>query len=130
MIETNVIVDAHSFYWYLQCRKFLIAEYCGAYLFTGWHFYVRDSKRKNKRNDDGSWGWVRRLNDHSSSVKAVMGELGIRLIGDGTCDDDGIAEFVKRFPMPRQRIWGRPRGCIEINVTRCGTITLPEKAHS
>lgn len=113
---------------------YLLAEYCGHNLFTGWHLYLRDNKNRQQRNADGDWGWVRwsewregrRGVEHPA--QAVFDELGIKLKGDGTCDDHGYAELAKRFPIPRQRIWRRPRGCVEVVVDEWRRITLaPEQ---
>jgi len=43
--------------------------------------------------------------------------------GDGTCDGDGYQEVARRFPVPRQRVGRRPRGCIPVWVCEWGRIT-------
>lgn len=109
---------------------FLIAEYCDHDFYNGWHLYLRDSKGRQQRNADGEWGWIRRIGRRGESFtgQAVLAELGITIRGDGTCDDDGIAEIARRFPIPRQRIGGKPRGCVEVVIDDEGRIRLPETA--
>ena len=41
--------------------RWIIAEYCDADLFTGWHLYERD-RYDGSPNEDGDWGWLRRGN--------------------------------------------------------------------
>lgn len=94
-------------------KKYLIAEYCRGPFYMGWHLYLRDSAEKNKRNVDGSWGWIRRP-EEDEFVQDYLGSLGITIRGDGTCDDDGIAQFARQFPLPRQRVGGKCRGCKEV----------------
>lgn len=102
---------------------YLIAEYCGADIYMGWHLYLRDNNKRQQRNADGDWGWIRgvgRRGWEHNPAKKLLDSLGITIRGDGTCDDDGIAELSRRFPIPRQRIWGKPRGCIEVLIDECG----------
>jgi hypothetical protein len=114
-------------------RLYIIAEYCGhSFLFRGWHLYLRDNKNRQQRNADGEWGWIRGLNRYrfgdAESVTKVLNELGITIRGDGSCDDDGVAEIARRFPIPRQRIWKKPRGCIEVIVTdQWGNLRLADE---
>lgn len=107
--------------------KFLIAEYCASQFYMGWHLYVRDSKGRQQRNTDGGWGWIRSIGRYPHCAEGVLRELGIVIRGDGTCDDDGIAEIARRFPIPRQRIGGKPRGCIEVLVNEEGQLRLPNR---
>ena len=102
--------------------KFLIAEHCNASIYMGWHLYLRDHKEKQKRNDDGDWGWIRGLarGRLPESIKEILDHLGIVIRGDGTCDDDGVAEIARRFPIPRERVGGKPRGCIPLEVDENG----------
>ena len=91
----------------------------------GWYLYLRDSREMQKRNCDGTWGWLRGIHRKGENpVQRIFDKLGIEIKGDGTCDDDGIADFAKRFPIFGQIIGGRPRGCIETVVDRYGQITM------
>ena len=100
-------------------RRFLIAEYCEAPLYMGWHLYLRDNKEIQKRNRDGTWGWLRGVHRQGENpVQQIFDELGIEIKGDGTCDYDGIAEIARRFPMPGQLAGSRPRGCIEVVINK------------
>lgn len=103
-------------------RRFLITEFCANDIYNGWHLYLRDSKKRHQRNADGLWGWIRWRPGRSRShpFQAVLDELGITMKGDGTCDDDGYAEIARRHPIPRERIGGHPRGCVEIEETNNG----------
>ena len=89
---------------------FLVAEYCAADMFEGWHLYLRDTARR-QRNADGSWGWIRSRECRA----ACLAKFGIELRGDGTTDDDGVAEFAKRFQVDTTA-GGRPRGCVEFEA--------------
>jgi hypothetical protein len=105
----------------VQCvvtRRFLIAEYCDADFYMGWHFYLRESKLKNQPNQDG-WGWVRRPGNVLSPIRDLLAELGIVISGDGTLDSDGIAEFARRYPM-RSKVGGKNRGCLEVEIDDYG----------
>ena len=93
---------------------FLIAEYCDAIYYTGWHLYYRDSK-SFKLNSDGGWGWIRRPRENER-IKEFLLSLGIIFKGDGTCDDDGIAEFAKLFQIKGKKCGGKMRGGVEINI--------------
>lgn len=106
-------------------RLYLIAEYCNAAFYTGWHLYIRDNNERQKTNADGDWGWIRRLNE-ATRVLTFLQALGITIKGDGTCDDDGVGEFAKRFRLGRQRIGGKPRGCMEILIAEDGSIQRAE----
>lgn len=103
---------------------FLIAEYCTGPFYMGWHLYLRESKGRQKRNADGEWGWLRRTHNKTDSAHACLAMLGITIEGDGSCDYDGYAEIARRFPIPRQRIGGKPRGCIPVKVDEWGKIEL------
>lgn len=102
---------------------FLISEYCGGTFYSGWHLYLRESAERQKRNSDGDWGWLRR-DWHEKHAHVFLATIGIILKGDGSCENDAYAEMAARFPIPRQRIWGKPRGCIPVNVGEFGEITL------
>lgn len=107
-------------------HMYLIAEYCNAQFYTGWHLYLRDNNNRQQRNADGEWGWIRGFGrrDSNGPVRKFLASLGIQIRGDGTCDNDGIAEFAKRFSLGRQRIGGKPRGCLEVTVGEWGEIEL------
>lgn len=96
-------------------RLFLVAEYCAHDLYIGWHLYLRESKAYQRRNADGSWGWLR-LSDGGprGRLQSILDQVGIIISGDGTMDNDGVAEIARRFPLPGKKISGKPRGCIEI----------------
>lgn len=103
---------------------FLIAEYCNAPFYMGWHLYLRDNKEIQKLNCDGTWGWLRNVHRQGENpAQQIFDELGIEIKGDGTCDYDGIAEIARRFPLPGQMIGGKQRGCIEV-VVKHGKITM------
>jgi len=105
---------------------FLIAEYCSAPFYMGWHLYLRDTNTRQKLNRDGTWGWLRNIHRPGENpAQQVFDKLGIKIKGDGTCDYDGIAEIAKRFPIKHEKIGGKPRGCIAVMVDKYGHITLP-----
>ena len=110
--------------------KFLIAEYCSGPFYMGWHIYLRDTNGRQVRNADGGWGWLRK-SWQEKQAHDFLRSLGIERRGDGTCDGSGYDEIAKRYPIPRQRIGGRPRGCIPVWVAVDGLITLraAEAAH-
>ncbi len=81
----------------------------------GWHLYLRENIEKHKHNKRGGWGWIKRP-EEDKALQKFLGTLGVIIQGDGTCDYDGIAEIARRFPIPRQRIGGKPRGCIEVVI--------------
>lgn len=101
---------------------FLISEYCAAQFYSGWHLYLRESPKRQQPNSDGNWGWVRRSSMSYPSVLTFLKTLGIESRGDDTCDDGAGAELARRFPIPSQRIGGKPRGCIEVQVDERGDI--------
>ena len=49
-------------------------------------------------------------------VLKFLSSLGIEMHGDGTCDDDGIAEFARRYPIHGRRCGGKKRGCVEVEI--------------
>ena len=107
--------------------KFLIAEYCDAPFYMGWHLYLRDTKERQKLNRDGTWGWLRNVHRQGENpAQQVFDILGIEIKGDGTCDDDGIAEIARQFPMPGEKVGGKQRGCIVVVIDKYGRIILPE----
>jgi hypothetical protein len=77
-----------------------------------------------KRNNDGGWGWIRRVREHP--VMSLLLSIGIIIRGDGTCDDDGIAEFAARYPIKGRRSGGKFRGCINVKVDEFGKIEIKE----
>src|SRR5688572_23564118 len=98
-------------------RVYLIAEYCAHDIYLGWHLYLRDNNKRQQPNANGDWGWIRGVGRRGwefEPAKAILDELGIAIRGDGSCDDDGLAELARRFPIPRQRIGGKPRGCVAV----------------
>jgi len=83
----------------------------------GWHLYLRDH-RAFRRNNDGSWGWIR-MSGWSwmqPRVLKLLSSLRIEITGDGTCDDDGIAEFARRYPINGRRCGGKKRGCVKVEI--------------
>lgn len=107
---------------------YLITEFCAADFYNGWHLYLRDNKNRQQRNADGDWGWIRRSDMRQSAVRKFLATLGIEVTGDGTCNHDGYAEVARRFPIPRQRIGGKPRGCIPVFVGEWGEITSRDES--
>lgn len=105
----------------ISANKFLISEYCAHAIYMGWHLYLRDSKGRQQRNADGDWGWLRQ-SWNQNSAHALLTQMGIELRGDNSCDDGAYAELARRFPIPRQRIGGKPRGCIEVQIGERGEI--------
>ncbi|HEA67791.1 MAG TPA: hypothetical protein ENI07_13355 [Desulfobacterales bacterium] len=106
---------------------YLVAEYCRGPFYMGWHLYLREN-RAMKRNQDGSWGWIRRVRgiygDPDHPVKFFLSSIGITIRGDGTCDDDGIAEFATQYPIEGRRAGGKLRGCIGVDVDEFGKIKM------
>ena len=86
----------------------------------GWHLYLRDY-RAFRRNQDGTWGWIRRPWENEP-VMSFLSSLNISMSWDGTCEDDGIAEFARRYPIKGRRAGGRYRGCIAVEVDEIGGI--------
>jgi len=105
---------------------FLIAEYCEGPFYMGWHLYLREN-RVFRRNLDGGWGWIRRI-ETDSAVAVFLSSIGITISGDGTCDYDGIAELSRRYPIKGRRRGGRLRGCIEVQVGKDGAIKIDNKS--
>jgi hypothetical protein len=103
-------------------RMWLIAEYCGHNFYMGWHLYLRDNPGYQKRNADGNWGWVRPGDRGTWDVVKFFEALGIELKGDWSRPEDGCAEFVKRFPMPGRKVWGKRRGGIRVSVGYWGDL--------
>lgn len=99
---------------------FLVAEYCRGPFYMGWHLYLREN-RVFRRNSNGGWGWIRRVRENSQ-VMFFLSSLGISITGDGTCDDDGIAEIARRYPIKGRRCGGKLRGCIKVDVDELGNI--------
>lgn len=75
---------------------FLVAEYCDALYYTGWHLYYRDNQ-DGQRNNNGDSGWIRRPQENEAIV-GFFDTLGLAFVGDGTRDDDAIAAFHKMYP--------------------------------
>ena len=61
-------------------------------------------------------------------VLGFLSSIGIEIPGDGTCDDDGIAEFTRRYPIKGRRCGGKLRGCLEIEIDEFDEIKLANKA--
>lgn len=55
---------------------------------------------------------------------SFLSSIGITIKGDGTCDDDGIAEFSMRYPIKGRRIGKKYRGCLEVEVDKSGAIEM------
>ncbi|GAG99174.1 unnamed protein product [marine sediment metagenome] len=105
---------------------FLVAEYCRGPFYMGWHLYLREN-RVFMQNLDGGWGWIRRVCE-DSTVMALLSSIGITISGDGTCDDGGIAELARQYPVKGRRCGGKLRGCIEVEVGEFGKIEVANKA--
>lgn len=109
--------------------KWLIAEYCGHYILMGWHLYLRDDPGYRKRNKDGGWGWIRgpvweRDRDGNKVVAFFAASFGIDLKGDWSCGEYGLADFVKRFPLPGRKVWGERRGGVRVIQGYWSDLTL------
>lgn len=109
-------------------KQWLVAEYCGHDIYSGWHLYLRDDPGFQKRNADGDWGWIRGpvWPDRKGNrfVKFFQEAFGIELKGDWTCPEYGLAEFAKRFPLPGRKVWGERRGGVEVTVGEWGDLAL------
>ena len=92
----------------------------------GWHLYFREN-RSFKRNKDGGWGWIRRFREQQP-VMSFLASVGITIRGDGSCDDDGIAEIAKRYPIMGRRAGGKYRGCIEVEIDEFGKIKMANQS--
>ncbi len=104
-------------------RRWLVAEYCGHDIYMGWHLYLRDSPGYQKRNADGSWGWIRLGAIGRKYIVEFFATLGIELKGDWSRPEDGCAEFVKRYPLKGRKVWGEKRGGIEVLEGYYGELT-------
>ena len=104
-------------------RKFLIAEYCDAQFFTGWHLYLRDTNQEGVTNADGDWGWISHPDKKYSAVHDLFEDLGLTFTGDGTTKNDAIAEFAKRYPMESSTEI-QQSGCLEVIVDKYGKAHL------
>lgn len=115
---------------------YLIAEYCAGPFYMGWWLYLRDSKGRQQRNADGDWGWIRysppqhdwdeREGVDRHPCRAVFDALGFTgSLRGGRGDKSEIAKFAFAHRIPRQRIGGKPRGCVEVTVGD-GVISLAE----
>lgn len=102
----------------------LIAEYCAHDCYMGWHLYLRESRRYQKRNKDGGWGWIRRPKD--SNAGKLLAELGFPILGDGTVDRDGIGQFARAFPFKGKQIGGKVRGGVKVTVGEHGVLSVKE----
>lgn len=110
-----------------ESMMYLISEYCAHEIYIGWHLYLRDNKDRQKRNADGHWGWLARNHYMATTAHRFLRTLGISMVGDGTCDNDGYAEMARRFPIPSQRIGGKPRGCIAVEIKANGEFVKLER---
>lgn len=119
----------HKGTWKSGRLMYLITEYCEGPFYMGWHLYLRDSKGRQQRNADGEWGWIRRSDLRKPRAHEFLSALGIEITGDGSCDYDGYAEVARRYPIPRQRIGGKPRGCMPVIVGEWGEITAADVDH-
>lgn len=110
----------------MKKTMYLISEYCAHEIYIGWHLYLRDNKNRQQRNSDGGWGWLTRTDIAASAAHTFLETFGIKVIGDGSCDYDGYAELARRFPIPRQRIGGKPRGCVAVEIGDNGEFSMAE----
>ena len=95
----------------------------------GWHLYLRDY-RAFRRNKDSSWGWIRMRGGSWMQPRVIefLSSIGIEILGDGTCDHDGIKEFAKRYPIKGRRCGGKWRGCLEVEVDEFDIIKLANQS--
>ena len=70
----------------------------------------------------GEWPWMQ------PRVLEFLSSIGIEIRGDGTCEDDGIAEFARRYPIKGRRCGGKRRGCIEVVVDKFNDIKVANKS--
>jgi hypothetical protein len=120
---------------------FLIAEYCPGPFYMGWHLYLREHVDKRTRNADGEWGWLRyspndewrdkqqgRQPSAFHPARKVMNQLGFPgRISGGDGDDGEIAKFAFKHRLPRQRVGGKPRGCVRVVKDEYGKLSLAEE---
>ncbi len=92
----------------------LIAEYCDAHFYMGWHLYLRETAEYQTRNADGGWGWIR--HPREGRAAEFLADIGCPVTGDGTCDGAGIQQFAKRFPLPGKKVGRRKRGGLLITI--------------
>ena len=113
----------------LQClvRRWLIAEYCDADLFEGWHLYLRDADPKNgtKRNSDGSWGWINHGTIKRRAYLEYLATLGIKGTCDGTMEGGAYHQLAEKYPVDRRRRCGQKVGAVEITIGEYGEILSP-----
>ena len=76
---------------------------------------------KHKRNKDRGWGWVQWSSGCKHPARNVFTDNNISFIDDGTCDEDGIYELAKKFPL-KSKIGGKIRGCLPVVVDEYGVI--------
>lgn len=106
---------------------YLIAEHAPGPFYMGWHVYLRE--RRTGANKRGEWGWIRWRGERDGEhpAHAVFEALGIKILGDGSCDDSGYAELAKRFPI-KDREYSKhgnePRGGVEVVQDEWGKISL------
>jgi len=61
-------------------------------------------------------------------VLEFLSSIGIEIRGDGTCDDDGIAELARRYPIKGRRCGRKLRGCVEVQIDEYDKITFANKS--
>jgi hypothetical protein len=106
-------------------RRWLVAEYCGSNIFSGWWLYLRENPGYQKRNANGDWGWLQRRPFDLRHAFDLLKSLGCEVTGDGTMSNppSGVAKFAKKYPLPGRRVWGKRRGGIEVVVGHYGELT-------
>jgi len=108
----------------VMSQKWLIAEYCDGSFYMGWHLYLREHREIGRRNADNSWGWIKWTEkDGQHPARHVFDDMGIKILGDGTCDHQGVAEFAARNKFNGESIGDKSRGGIMVVVDRYGQIT-------
>jgi len=66
------------------------------------------------------WSWMQ------PRVSNFLSSIGIEIHDDGTCDDNEIAEFARRYPIKGRRCGGKLRGCLEVEVDEFDEIRLAD----
>ena len=61
-------------------------------------------------------------------ILKFLSSIEIEITGDGTCDDDGIAEFARRYPIKGRQCGGKLRGCLEIEIDEFDDIKLANQS--
>ena len=101
---------------------YLITEYCPGPLFMGWHLYLRESRDRRRRNSgvsgftmEGEWGWSHEWH-WEAEAKKLLAALGLRSVADDSTDGGMYAGLARLHPIGREKIGGKPRGCVPVKI--------------